>query len=177
VSDTTNDNDIDALLRYLNAGSTADICGDYDRYHRALTALVAERNRLRLCLPPTAHTGILNGPGEGTWSAFALKVVEQRDNLRDELAGMRQQREREGTVKREAAKKLIEAVKTLVQAWGSDTPPEAIWGVNRIIDAMNLEYGGSIPHLEEEEPESEAMFAQLRELAGLNQGDEEEPDA
>lgn len=80
-------------------------------------------------------------------------------------------------MKREAAKKLIEAVKTLVQAWGSDTPPEAIWGVNRIIDAMNLEYGGSIPHLEEEEPEGEALFAQLRELAGLKQKDEEKPDA
>ena len=29
----------------------------------------------------------LDGPGEGTWSVFAMKVVEQRDELRHALAG------------------------------------------------------------------------------------------
>jgi uncharacterized protein YktB (UPF0637 family) len=32
---------------------------------------------------------VLNGPGEGTWSAFALKVVEERDALRAEVARLR----------------------------------------------------------------------------------------
>ena len=30
---------------------------------------------------------ILDGPGEGTWSVFAMKVVEERDELRHKLAG------------------------------------------------------------------------------------------
>jgi len=30
---------------------------------------------------------VLDGPGEGTWSVFALKVVEERDELRYKLAG------------------------------------------------------------------------------------------
>jgi len=30
---------------------------------------------------------VLDGPGEGTWSVFALKVVEERDELRHKLAG------------------------------------------------------------------------------------------
>jgi len=30
---------------------------------------------------------VLDGPGEGTWSAFAMKVVEERDELRHKLAG------------------------------------------------------------------------------------------
>jgi len=30
---------------------------------------------------------VLNGPGEGTWSVFAMKVVEERDELRYKLAG------------------------------------------------------------------------------------------
>jgi len=30
---------------------------------------------------------VLDGPGEGTWSVFAMKVVEERDELRHKLAG------------------------------------------------------------------------------------------
>lgn len=30
---------------------------------------------------------VLDGPGEGTWSVFVLKVVEERDELRHKLAG------------------------------------------------------------------------------------------
>lgn len=30
---------------------------------------------------------VLNGPGEGTWSVFALKIVEECDELRYKLAG------------------------------------------------------------------------------------------
>jgi hypothetical protein len=29
---------------------------------------------------------VLDGPGEGTWSVFAMKVVEERDEARAELA-------------------------------------------------------------------------------------------
>lgn len=29
---------------------------------------------------------VLDGPGEGTWSVFAAKVVEERDALRERLA-------------------------------------------------------------------------------------------
>ena len=32
---------------------------------------------------------VLDGPGEGTWSAFAMKVVEERDDLRSEIERLR----------------------------------------------------------------------------------------
>ena len=32
---------------------------------------------------------VLDGPGEGTWSVFAAKVVEERDKALAELAGLR----------------------------------------------------------------------------------------
>lgn len=32
---------------------------------------------------------VLDGPGEGTWSVFAQKVVEERDRAREELAEVR----------------------------------------------------------------------------------------
>jgi uncharacterized coiled-coil DUF342 family protein len=35
---------------------------------------------------------VLNGPGEGTWSVFAQKVVEERDALREEVAKLRAER-------------------------------------------------------------------------------------
>lgn len=33
---------------------------------------------------------VLDGPGEGTWSVFAQKVVEERDAAREEAARLRQ---------------------------------------------------------------------------------------
>ena len=47
----------------------------------------AEVERLRALLPPSAHTGVRNGPGEGSWAVFAEKVVAERDELRHKLAG------------------------------------------------------------------------------------------
>jgi phage shock protein A len=47
--------------------------------------LLDEIDRLRMLVPPE----IGRGPsfvGQGTWSAFAEKVVEERDELRDELS-------------------------------------------------------------------------------------------
>jgi phage shock protein A len=32
---------------------------------------------------------VLNGPGEGTWSVFAMKVVEERDEARAEVERLR----------------------------------------------------------------------------------------
>lgn len=34
---------------------------------------------------------VLDGPGEGTWSVFAMKVVEERDEARARVEGLRQQ--------------------------------------------------------------------------------------
>lgn len=42
-----NNDDIDALLRYLKSGHTPHWCDDSTRWHAALTALVAERDALR----------------------------------------------------------------------------------------------------------------------------------
>ena len=36
---------------------------------------------------------VLDGPGEGTWSVFAAKVVEERDQLRDHVESLKEQLE------------------------------------------------------------------------------------
>lgn len=36
---------------------------------------------------------VLDGPGEGTWSVFAAKVVEERDQLRDHVESLKAQLE------------------------------------------------------------------------------------
>jgi hypothetical protein len=65
----------------------------YDKHNCDYCKLEAEVLRLRAVLPPTAHTGVRNGPGDGTWSVFAEKAIEERDaalaeaeRLRAELA-------------------------------------------------------------------------------------------
>ena len=48
MTEPTNDNDIDALLRYLlTSGHTQHWNDDSTRWHAALTALVAERNKAK----------------------------------------------------------------------------------------------------------------------------------
>lgn len=47
--------------------------------------VVAEVERLRAMLPPTAHSGVRNGPGEGSWAVFAEKMMKERDEARAEL--------------------------------------------------------------------------------------------
>jgi len=66
---------------------------DRDLERLRVDTLQAEIERLQDILPPTAHAGVRNGPGEGTWSVYAGKVTEERDaalaeveRLRDELA-------------------------------------------------------------------------------------------
>lgn len=57
--------------------------------HREIAKQRAEIERLRAMLPPTAHSGVRNGPGEGSWSVFAGKVVEERDAARAEIERQR----------------------------------------------------------------------------------------
>jgi chromosome condensin MukBEF ATPase and DNA-binding subunit MukB len=70
-----NDNDIDALLRYLNAGSTADICGDYNRYHAALRMLIAERDGLRAALANARRD-------RASSKSVLASVIAERDALK-----------------------------------------------------------------------------------------------
>ena len=42
------------------------------------------------------------------------------------------------------AELLIEAMKTLLFSWGGDTPSEAVWGVNGLLDFYEAETGISI---------------------------------
>lgn len=51
--------------------------------------LQTEVERLRGLLPPTAHAGVRNGPGEGSWSVYAGKLVEERDTALAEAERLR----------------------------------------------------------------------------------------
>ena len=59
-----------------------------------LDRVSADNERLRAMLPPTAHSGVRSGPGEGSWSVFAGKVVEERDAARAEVERLRAEIER-----------------------------------------------------------------------------------
>lgn len=68
-----------------------------------------EIEKLRAMLPPTAHSGVRNGPGEGSWSVFAEKVVEERDAARAEAEKLRAEIEAlHAALKRRDAERLIE---------------------------------------------------------------------
>ena len=74
-----------------------------------IRSLKAEVERLRALLPPSAHTGVRNGPGEGSWAVFAEKVVEERDEARAEVARL--------TKERDAARKSFEeAIESLEES-------------------------------------------------------------
>lgn len=45
---------------------------------------------------------VLDGPGEGTWSVFAMKVVEERDRLRERVAELESQLEDADLVMKDA---------------------------------------------------------------------------
>jgi len=49
--------------------------------------LLVEINRLRKLVPPESERGP-GFVGQGSWSVFAEKVVEERDELRDELSSL-----------------------------------------------------------------------------------------
>jgi predicted phosphoribosyltransferase len=48
----------------------------------------------RLMASEDVEMSIKDGPGEGTWSVFAAKVVEQRDELQREVARQAEEIER-----------------------------------------------------------------------------------
>jgi len=48
--------------------------------------LAEENERLRRLVPPFERGPVV---GEGSWSAFAMRVVEERDELRDIISGLR----------------------------------------------------------------------------------------
>ncbi len=45
---------------------------------------------------------VLDGPGEGTWSVFAMRVVEERDRLRERVAELESQLEDADLVMKDA---------------------------------------------------------------------------
>jgi len=60
---------------------------------------------------------VLNGPGEGTWSVFAQKVVEERDELKWELRSLQE----ENAKLKEALRWYVENDDTM------DTAYNAFW--------------------------------------------------
>jgi hypothetical protein len=81
--------EIDALRRELASvgATTAPLYTSQEREQLLARAEQAEREveRLKGLLPPTAHTGVRNGPGEGSWAVFAEKVTSERDEARAAL--------------------------------------------------------------------------------------------
>lgn len=45
---------------------------------------------------------VLDGPGEGTWSVFAMKIIEERDRLRERVAELESQLEDADLVMKDA---------------------------------------------------------------------------
>jgi len=68
---------VESIKEHLDAGGLAIGVGQ-------ARALLDEIDRLRKLVPPETERGP-GFVGQGTWSAFAEKVVEERDELRDEL--------------------------------------------------------------------------------------------
>lgn len=79
-----------AQLKEALANSDACWKLEQEMYVRQRDEARAEIERLRALLPPSAHTGVRNGPGEGSWAVFAEKVVEERDEARAEVARLRE---------------------------------------------------------------------------------------
>lgn len=50
-------------------------------------------------------------------------------------------------MKKEHRKSLLKTFSTLIYSWGGDTPQEAIWAANELIDWINLEFGATISQL------------------------------
>ena len=60
---------------------------DCEHHKQAALDISDENDRLRKLVPPESERGP-GFVGQGTWSAFAEKVVAERDELRDELSSL-----------------------------------------------------------------------------------------
>jgi hypothetical protein len=59
-------------------------------------------------------------------------------------------------------KLFIEALETLMYSWGGDTPPEAFWGCNKLLDFYEKEYGIKFPErFDEDGSNAEAIIAAI----------------
>ena len=71
---------------------------------------------------------------------------------------------------KESLKKLEETFETLLNSWGSDTPPEAIWTANNFLEFMilywELEWNMDEKYFKEEEDEEGENDAIVQELIG-----------
>ena len=61
-------------------------------------------------------------------------------------------------------REFIESIKTLLYSWGSDTPPEAIWGLNELIDWFEKEYNTKIKHRFAELDEEDDIYTEDYDL-------------
>ncbi len=67
-------------------------------------------------------------------------------------------------------KKLIGVLNTLIMSWGSDTPPEAVWAANELIDFIESETDlKNLPRFTEEDPFSDLAKIQLELLTRVAQ--------
>jgi len=81
---------------------------------------------------------VLDGPGEGTWSVFAQKVVEERDALREALRAAEKR-------ELEALAELDEARAALQRVVEYDSDPDQSWS-----DLMSWCRGALLPREERE---------------------------
>ena len=63
-------------------------------------------------------------------------------------------------------KLFIDALETLLHSWGGDTPQEAVWGVNELLDWYQMEYGIYIDRLDPEDFSSEELRNQINNFGG-----------
>ena len=59
---------------------------------------------------------------------------------------------------------FLTAIDTLLNAWGGDTPPEALWAMNDIIAWLNKEYNKHLPSLDEEDYGNETFYEELKTI-------------
>jgi hypothetical protein len=66
--------------------------------------------------------------------------------------------------------KLVTVVNTLMWSWGGDTPPEAFWALEKLVDFINAEYNQQLVAPTEEEYETEAFDIKLEAITDFLEG-------
>lgn len=79
--------------------------------------LQTEVERLRGLLPPTAHAGVRNGPGEGSWSVYAGKLAEERDTALAEAERLRAELDTAKADVEQLRGEYISTQRTLTDTW------------------------------------------------------------